>query len=281
MFTAEHFIWIGLCAVFVIGMCLVSRKKLLTLRRAGYIMTAICALSEVSKVMSNLLKSAGGGMHLDPLCLPFHLCSLMIFAVLYITFGGEGKFKRLLINFVAVMGTLGSFCAIMIPTNGTDFASVLSYQCFVYHAGLMWFSLHLIITGETKLGSLGSFAANFGMLLALAFLMLYVNGALSVYDTNFFYLTRPPMEGLPFLNLGRGWHVYFLRLLALGTSPCSTCPSSSASAATPADTALLPAAAHPYTSKKLPAAGRCRRRRAFSFSYGITRDSVCPSPRTR
>lgn len=218
MFTAEHFIWIGLCAVFVIGMCLVSRKKLLTLRRAGYIMTAICALSEVSKVMSNLLESAGGGMHLDPLCLPFHLCSLMIFAVLYITFGGEGKFKRLLINFVAVMGTLGSFCAIMIPTNGTDFASVLSYQCFVYHAGLMWFSLHLIITGETKLGSLGSFAANFGMLLALAFLMLYVNGALSVYDTNFFYLTRPPMEGLPFLNLGRGWYVYFLRLLALGTS---------------------------------------------------------------
>lgn len=134
MFTAEHFIWIGLCAVFVIGMCLVSRKKLLTLRRAGYIMTAICALSEVSKVMSNLLESAGGGMHLDPLCLPFHLCSLMLFAVLYITFGGD------------------------------------------------------------------------------------VNGALSVYDTNFFYLTRPPMEGLPFLNLERGWYVYFLRLLALGTS---------------------------------------------------------------
>ena len=26
------------------------------------------------------------------------------------------------------------------------------------------------------------------------------------------------MEGLPFLNLGRGWYVYFLRLLALGTS---------------------------------------------------------------
>lgn len=49
-----------------------------------------------------------------------------------------------------------------------------------------------------------------------AFLMLYVNGALSAYDTNFFYLTRPPMENLPVLNLDKGWYVYLLRLVSLG-----------------------------------------------------------------
>ena len=50
----------------------------------------------------------------------------------------------------------------------------------------------------------------------LAFVMLYVNGALSVYDTNFFYLTRPPLEGLPYLNLDRGWYVYLVRIFVLG-----------------------------------------------------------------
>ena len=49
-----------------------------------------------------------------------------------------------------------------------------------------------------------------------AFLMLYVNGALSAYDTNFFYLTRPPMANLPVLNLDKGWYVYLLRLVSLG-----------------------------------------------------------------
>ena len=50
----------------------------------------------------------------------------------------------------------------------------------------------------------------------MLFLMLYVNGALSAYDTNFFYLTRPPMENLPVLNLDKGWYVYLLRLVSLG-----------------------------------------------------------------
>ena len=59
--------------------------------RAGMVMTAICALSEVSKVLSNMVESPAGGMHLDPLCLPFHLCSLMIFVVLYLTFGGRPR----------------------------------------------------------------------------------------------------------------------------------------------------------------------------------------------
>ena len=218
MFTTEHFIWIGLCAAFVAGMSVIGVKRKFSLRRAGMIMTVLCAFSEVSKVLGGMLESPGGGMHLDPLNLPLHLCSLMLFAVLYLTFGKEGRFRQLLANFTAVMGTLGSFFAILIPTNGTDFTTLPAYQCFVYHGGLMWFSLYLIFSGQAQLGSLRSFLGNLGLLAALAFGMLYVNGAISIYDTNFFYLTRPPMEGLPYLNLDRGWYVYFFRLLGLGVA---------------------------------------------------------------
>ncbi len=218
MFTGKHFIWIGLCALFVIAMCLISRKRKLSLKTAGAIMTAICALSEVCKVMSEMTPSPGGGMHLDPGSLPLHLCSLMIFAVVYITFGKESRFRTTVINFVAVMGTLGSFFAILIPTNGVEFTTVYAYQCFVFHAGLMWFSLYLILSGRAQPGSAKNLAKNLGLLLALTFCMLYVNGALSAYDTNFFFLTRPPMEGLPYLNLDGGWYAYFLRLTALGTA---------------------------------------------------------------
>lgn len=178
-------------------------------------MTMICLVSEVSKVMSDMMESPKGGMHLDPLSLPFHLCSLMIFAVIFITFGKEGKGKRLVINFVSVMGTLGSVLAILIPTNGTDFTTILAYQCFVYHAGLMWFGLYLLFSGEAKLTA-KSLLENIGILAALTVIMIYINSALSVYDTNFFYLTRPPMKNLPYINLNHGWFAYFGRMILLG-----------------------------------------------------------------
>ena len=215
MFTMQHLLWIGLCAVMIAALSLCSVRKKWSLRRAGMVMTAICALSEVSKVLSNMVESPAGGMHLDPLCLPFHLCSLMIFVVLYLTFGRDGRARQVLINFISVVGTLGSVCAILIPTNGTDFTTPDAYQCFVYHAGLLWFALHLILSGRARLGSVRTLGENIGILLALTFVMLYINGALAAYDTNFFYLTRPPMENLPVLNLAAGWYAYFLRLIAL------------------------------------------------------------------
>lgn len=217
MFTTEHFIWIGLCAAFVAGMTVLSVKMKLSLKTAGYIMTAICLLSEISKIMSDMEEGIKGGMVLDPGSLPFHLCSLMLFGVLFITFGKDGKAKQAVIDFLAVMGTLGSICAILVPTNGTDFAKILAYQCFVYHAGLLWFSLYLIFSGRARLG-VRSLGRNMLLLCGLVVAMLYANSILSVYGTNFMYLVRPPMKNLPFLNLKSGWYVYFLRILALGAS---------------------------------------------------------------
>lgn len=53
------------------------------------------------------------------------------------------------------------------------------------------------------------------IILGLAAIAIYINGAFYAYSTNFFFVTRPPLEGLPYLNLNRGWYVYLLRLAAL------------------------------------------------------------------
>lgn len=215
MFTLEHIIWIILCAIFIIAMMIIAKYKNLDLKKAGLVMTVIALISEISKILSNMEDSIKGGMHLDPGSLPFHLCSLMIFVVIYITFAKENKLKKLLINFTSVMGVLGSFCAIMIPTNGTSFTSILAYQCFVYHAGLLWFSLYLIVSKNATF-TFKTMLQNMLMLLILVIFNIYVNSALSVYDVNFMYLTRPPMENLPILNLDNGWYMYLLSLLLVG-----------------------------------------------------------------
>ena len=215
MFTLEHIIWIVLCIIFIIAMMMIAKYKNMNLKKAGLVMSIIALISEISKILSNMEESMKGGMHLEPGSLPFHLCSLMIFAVIYITFAKENKFKKLLINFTSVMGVLGSFCAIMIPTNGTSFTSILAYQCFVYHAGLLWFSLYLIVSKNATF-TFKTMLQNMLMLLILVIFNISVNSALSVYDVNFMYLTRPPMENLPILNLDNGWYMYLLSLLLVG-----------------------------------------------------------------
>ena len=215
MFNTEHIIWIGLCAIFITVLTLISKKLNFSLKTAGYIMSAICVISEVSKIMSNMKESSKGGSFLDPKALPLHLCSLLLFAVIYITFAKDGETKNAIISFTAVAGILGSVCAILIPTNGTDFTTIPAYQCFVYHAGLFWFALYLIISGKARLG-LKAYFKNMLMLLVLILAMLYANSILSKHNTNFMYLVRPPMEDLPILNLDSSWSVYFIRLLALG-----------------------------------------------------------------
>ena len=57
-------------------------------------------------------------------------------------------------NFLAAIGTVGSFCALMIPTNGVEFNEIGPYQCFVYHAG-------------TKLSDDGKFLTNGGRVIGV------------------------------------------------------------------------------------------------------------------
>lgn len=215
MFTTKHFIWIGICILFILIMNHYAKKEDFTLQNACYFFMFICLLSETTKMMSDMIPSTHGGMHLNPQSLPFHICSILLFIVAYITFGKDGPLKQKMINFFAVVGTCGGIAAILIPTYGVEFNVANVYQCFMYHAALTWFSLYLIRFKHANLG-MQAFKDNLVVLFALLVFNLYMNSILAVYDTNFMFIVRPPLEGLPFLNLSHGYYIYLFRVIMLG-----------------------------------------------------------------
>ncbi len=152
---------------------------------------------------------------MDAGSLPFYLCSLLIFAFFYLPFAKEGKFKSFLLSLTVPVGLIGSLLAILMATSGTDFTDIDASQCFLYHAGMTWFAVYLIATKQVDLGK-KAWLTNLIALSCLVIGMLWVNSILQVYDTNFWYVACPPMEGLPLLNLDHGWFVYFGTLVALG-----------------------------------------------------------------
>lgn len=219
MFSTNHFIWLGICAVLITSLSIISIKCKFSLKTAALIMAGISFVSEMSKIFSHMEYANGvditDGMVLSPKALPFHLCSLMIFAYFYLPFAKEGKLKKFILSFVVPVGIVGASIAILIATSGTSFVKPEPYQCFVYHSGMVWFAIYLICTKQTSLG-IKNWKTNIITLFALAFSMIWVNSILSEYDTNFFFVVRPPAENLPILNLNNGWYVYFLTILLLG-----------------------------------------------------------------
>ncbi len=219
MFTTEHLIWIAICVVFVTALTVLSSKFKFSFRTSAFIMAGIALASEISKILSDMemvnKKAPEEGMVLDAGSLPFHLCSLLIFAFFYLPFAKEGKLKDFILSLTVPVGLIGSLLAILMATGGTGFDDPDSYQCFLYHAGITWFAIYLIMTKQVKLGK-KAYGTNLLFLLCMAIGMIWVNSILQEYETNFWYVVRPPLEDLPILNLDHGWYVYFATLLVLG-----------------------------------------------------------------
>ena len=220
MFSTLHFVWLALCAVLITSLTIVSVKFKFSFKCATYIVCGISIASELSKIFTHIdvtTDSDGNVISgvLGPQYLPFHLCSILIFMLFYLMISKNTAKIEAIKSFILPITLLGGTLALLIPTSGVDFGAPYAYQCFIYHAGIMWYGIYLIATKQVNLG-LKVYLRNMLTLGCLVIVMLWVNSVLSVYETNFFYLVKPPMENLPILNLNNGWFAYFFTLVAIG-----------------------------------------------------------------
>ncbi len=219
MFTTEHFIWLGICAALIAMLTFFSLKFKFSFKCAAGIMAVVSLCSEISKILSHMEfvngKDASDGMVIEATALPLHLCSLLIFVFFYLPFAKNERIKSYFTSLIIPVGLVGSLLALLMATSGTDFKSPEAYQCFVYHAVMVWFAIYLMAEKHADLG-VRAWSENLITLGCIAVVMIWVNGALHKYDTNFLYVVRPPADNLPLLNLDNGWYVYFGTLLACG-----------------------------------------------------------------
>ena len=219
MFTTNHFIWLAICIAFIGILLFVSLKFKFSMKTSIYIMAGISLASEIVKTFIHFTWLNDGdhslGMVLKPTSLPFHLCSLLIFAMFYLALSKNEERKRKVINFYVPAALLGGIIALAMATCGVEFTAVQPYQSFLYHAGLIWFALYALITKQVDMGW-KNYLKTCAILLCLVFSMIWVNSALKQYETNFFFIVYPPAPNLPLLNLNHGWFAYFASLLFVG-----------------------------------------------------------------
>ena len=217
MFTTNHFIWLAISVAAIAGLLVYNKLRGISYDTVLNIAAVGSVISECVKIFSNMVEGYGGGMHLDPGDLPFHLCSIQIFLIFYLKyFAKEDKTRERLLGFMIPTMLLGATMALFIPTVGVKFTNPQVYQYFFFHAMLVFFSIYMI--GQKIVHwSVKTLLSNLRYVGAVVFIATIINSTLySGHETvNFLYLVRPPMDGLPILNLDNGWYAYIAALFTV------------------------------------------------------------------
>ena len=211
MFTTNHFIWLGVIAL-LIAVTLITLKKVnvsnCTVGKGVMLLLIVLKLFHVALSMK---ESEHGGYIVNQTQLSFHLCSIMIYTIIFVNVIKNEKVVRTLKSFMVPCLFIGALMALLIPTEGVDFKVPRVWQYMLIHGVLVFYGIYLAAVEKVDL-SFRAYFNNLKLLVCVTALAFLMNSVLEQYKTNFLFLRVPPMDNLPLLNLNNGWYVYFITL---------------------------------------------------------------------
>lgn len=214
MFTIGHFVWLGvLAAAITVALIFIKIFSVppKVVRRVFLVTIVILKLLHLCLSMK---QSSHGGYVINQTQLSFHLCSVMIYLIVLTNVIRNEKLVNTLQSFMVPCMLIGATMALLIPTEGVSVVVPRVWQYMLIHGGLVFYGIYLMAFEKADL-SLRAFVMNLKLLLIVVIAAFLMNSVLEQYGTNFLFLREPPVEGLPLLNLDRGWFVYFISLSAL------------------------------------------------------------------
>ena len=214
MFTVNHWIWLSAIGIGIAVALTVLRRRGVTHRAVGRAVTVILIILKIFHMSLSMKASEFGGYVLDQTQLSFHLCSIMIYAIILVNMIRNERVIRALKSFMVPCLFIGALMALLIPTEGVDFTAPRVWQYMLIHGVLVFYGIYLAAVERVDL-SMRAYVNNLKLLCGVALVAFLMNSVLEQYQTNFLFLRLPPMENLPLLNLNHGWYVYFVTLTAV------------------------------------------------------------------
>lgn len=225
-FGRNHFIFLGISAILIILGIIYIAKSNITFNQILNIMIVIWICSEMIKIICNIeLVSVDGKIvngYLSKGELPFHLCSIQPIFILIARFSKRETLRNTAIQFMFPTCLVGATLSLALVTVDVSFANPQVYQYFIFHAALIIMAAGIVIKKVAPI-NLKSYFKTSTLLISLYIVSIWINSILSQTGstnledyTNFFYSSRPPLVGLPYLNLNHGWYVYFIHMVTIG-----------------------------------------------------------------
>ena len=210
MFSLKHIIVLCISVLLIVGLVLLTHKW--DFKKQCKALLCVGVVSEIIKIFFYIMKNEEkfGGI-LPKTDLPFHLCSIQLLFLIYVTFSKNEKIKRAVVSFMLPSCLIGGAAALLIPASSAINYWVITFQYFIYHIAIMVFSINQMVSKERK-STITDYVYCLIFLLVLMFVSIYINSVLydGMQQVNFMYVVGPPQDGLPFLTDKHGWFVYIM-----------------------------------------------------------------------
>lgn len=214
MFSTNHFIWLGVIALLIAIAMIVVKKLKASHKAVGKVVMILLIAFKIFHMSLSMKESEFGGYILNQTQLSFHLCSIMIYTVIFTNLIKNEKLVSVLKSFMVPCLFIGAGMALIIPTEGADFAVARVWQYMLIHGTLVFYGIYLAVVEKVDL-SFKAYLNNLKLLVCVTLVAFLMNSVLEQYKVNFLFLRVPPMDNLPLLNLDNGWYVYFITLAAV------------------------------------------------------------------
>lgn len=211
MFTLAHFVWLLVIAAVSAVVLIVTKKRGVSHELVQRVVFVVLVVLKVFHLSLSMKEAPAGGMIINQSQLSFHLCSIMIYAVILINVIKNEKFVKVAKSFMVPCMLIGAAMALLIPTEGVDILKPRVWQYMLIHGTLVFYGFYLALVERVDM-SFRAYLNNLKLLAAVTMVAFLMNSVLERYNTNFLFLRVPPMENLPILNLNNGWYVYFITL---------------------------------------------------------------------
>jgi hypothetical integral membrane protein (TIGR02206 family) len=198
LFGFGHLCWLAAFVVFAVVCSRIYKKSDAAKRqRIRYIFVVLLLLDEAIKVIGLSVQGL-----FEPQYLPFHLCSINIFIILW-----HCKHQNnALNNYLFIVGIPAGMIALLTPSwTVLPFWNFMNIHSFTVHILLATYPIMLTYSGETN-PQLKYLPGSLGVLAALACVAYGMN---LIFDTNFMFLMYAH-PGTPLVWFAENWGSHFL-----------------------------------------------------------------------
>ena len=195
-------------------------------KKVIWVYAVIGLICEIERMLFFLEETTGGGYRLPPNHLPLNTCPLMVIFMFILALSEFPHKKRNMIAYMYPMLVGGGFIGFLIPSAAVDYhglIEVATYRYFFFHAMTISFGFYVFMSKPFEFTM-----RDYGMGLFLSGFMLLVGVWLNAFfgwdpEVNQMFVVRPPLPGLPLLNMRFGWPGYILNMMGIGLFLISLC----------------------------------------------------------
>jgi len=226
VFSVAHFAFLAVLWPAAVLLAVLLSKKFGYSRKVVLICAIIGVLCELEKIFFFVERSPYGyGYRLPANHLPFAMCPFQVFLIFALAFSGSLEKRRPLLAFMFPMLVGGGAMGMLLQTTASyhGLLDIGTYRYFLYHSMLVFLGLYLYRTQPIRY-TIREYGMAVGLGVVALILAIWINGFFG-WDpnVNFLFVVRPPMEGLPLLNLDRGWAMYIFHIAWIAVAVFTLC----------------------------------------------------------